>query len=147
MTLEHWQKNIISNNLEAVKDLLKTSKTIAVIGMTDSPYKPSYYVPKYMLDQGYEIIPINPKLKQIEGIDCFTNLSQITKPIDIVQVFRRSEDVMPHAEETLEIKPRAFWLQTGIFNQTAAELLAPKGILVVMDRCMYVDHRNFFANA
>ncbi|KAF0241723.1 MAG: succinyl-CoA synthase subunit beta [bacterium] len=147
MTLTSWQNNIISNNPQAVKELLAKSKTIAVIAMTDATYKPSYYVPKYMLDQGYEIIPINPKLKQIEGIDCFTSLSQISKPIDIVQVFRRAEDVLPHAQEALEIKPRAFWLQTGIINLAAAKLLAQKSILVVMDRCMYVDHKSFFAKA
>lgn len=147
MTSLTWQKNIISNNLESVKDLLETSKTIAVIGMTDAKHKPSYYVPRYMLDSGYKIIPINPKLAEIDGIKCFTSLTKILEPIDIVQVFRRSEDVVPHAQETLEIKPRAFWLQTGIINQIAAELLAKENILVIMDRCMYVDHRNFFARA
>ncbi len=147
MILASWQNNIISNNLQAVKELLAKSKTIAVIGMTDTTYKPSYYVPKYMLDQGYKITPVTPKLKQIEGINCFTSLSQISNPIDIVQVFRRSEDILPHAQETLEIKPRAFWLQTGIVNLAAAELLAQRGILVVMDRCMYVDHKSFFAKA
>lgn len=147
VSLELWQNNIISDDLVAVKALLAKSKTIAVIGMTDATYKPSYYVPKYMLNCGYEIIPINPKLKQIDGINCFTSLSEISKPIDIVQVFRRSEDVLPHAQETLEIKPHAFWLQTGIVNLAAAELLASNGIYVVMDRCMYVDHKSFFSKA
>lgn len=147
MASADWQNNLISNDLADVKDLLATSKTIAVIGMTNVEHKPSYYVPKYMADQGYEIIPINPKLKQIEGIKCFSSLSEISKTVDIVQVFRRAEDVLPHAQEALEIKPRAFWLQTGIISLAAADLLAPKGILVVMDRCMYVDHKNFFAKA
>lgn len=147
MSLDSWQKNIISNNLKDLKHLLETSKTIAVVGMTDTVYKPSYYVPKYMLDQGYKIIPVHPKIKEIEGLKCFANLLDVPTPIDIVQVFRRSEDVLPHAKEALELKPRAFWLQTGIINLEAAELLAKENILVVMDRCMYVDHRNFFAKA
>lgn len=142
-----WQKNIISHNQESVKHLLETTKTIAVVGMTDTAYKASYYVPKYMLDQGYTIIPVHPKIKEIEGIKCFANLLDIPVPVDIIQVFRRSEDVLPHAQEALKLKPHAFWLQTGIINLEAAELLAKQNILVVMDRCMYVDHRNFFAKA
>lgn len=145
--MNNWQENVVSNKIENIKDILKASKTIAVVGMTDTTYKPSYYVPKYMHDQGYEIIPINPKLKQIEGINCYSSLLEIPKPIDIVLVFRRSEDVLPHAKEALEIKPRVFWLQTGIVNLEAAQLLASQDILVVMDRCMYVDHKTFFAKA
>ncbi|MFY9221378.1 MAG: CoA-binding protein [Blastocatellia bacterium] len=143
--MENWQNNIISNNIAAIKQLLGDSKTIAVVGMTAATYKPSYYVPKYMLDQGYKIIPINPKLAEIEGIKCFADLLAVPKPVDIVQIFRRSEDVFPHAEEALELQPKAVWLQSGIINNKAAELLAKNGIQVIMDRCMYVDHRDFFA--
>lgn len=143
--LENWQNNIISNNIAAIKQLLGNSKTIAVVGMTATTYKPSYYVPKYMLDQGYKIIPINPKLAEIEGIKCFADLLTVPKPVDIVQIFRRSEDVFPHAEEALGLQPKAVWLQSGIINNKAAELLAKNHIQVIMDRCMYVDHRDFFA--
>jgi len=144
--LENWQSNIISDDVAAIKQLLGASKTIAVVGMTATTYKPSYYVPKYMLDQGYKIIPINPKLTEIEGIKCFANLLEVPKPVDIVQIFRRSEDVFPHAEEALVIQPKALWLQSGIINNKAAELLAKNNIQIIMDRCMYVDHRDFLLN-
>ena len=145
MSESNWQKNIFSySEEERVKELLASSHTIAVVGMRDVTHKPSYYVPKYMQDHGYEIIPVNPRLEQIEGMKSYSDLRSLPKPVDIVQVFRRSEDVMPHAQEAVDIRPRAFWMQSGIINMEAAELLARAGILVVMDRCMYTDHVSLF---
>jgi uncharacterized protein len=139
-----WQDLIISNDDELVKELLSQSHSIAVVGMKPDTYKPSYYVPKYMLDHGYEIIPVNPGVSEIEQLKCYPDLASLPHPADIVQVFRRSADVLPHAQEALAVKPRAFWMQSGIINEAAAELLAKAGIKVVMDRCMYVDHMKFF---
>ncbi len=147
MSAADWQENIISNDDARVKELLASAHSIAVVGMKAEAYKPSYYVPKYMLDHGYEIIPVNPGLTEIEGMACFPDLAALPRSVDIVQVFRRSQDVLPHAQEALQARPRAFWMQSGIINQAAAELLARAGILVVMDRCMYVDHMNFFGKA
>lgn len=143
MSENDWRSNILDDE-ERVKELLQTARKIAVVGMKDTPYKASYYVPKYMLDRGYQIIPVNPQYEEIEGMKCYPDLLSLPEPVDIVQVFRRSEDVPPHAEEALAIRPRAFWMQSGIINDRAAEKLARSGILVVMDRCMYVDHRGFF---
>jgi predicted CoA-binding protein len=139
-----WQKNIISHDQERIRELFETSRKIAVVGMTETTYKPSYYVPKYLLDRGYEIIPVNPLIERVDGIKAYPDLRSLTGPVDIVEVFRRSEDVMPHAREALELRPRAFWMQSGIVNREAAEMLASAGILVVMDRCMYTDHVHFF---
>jgi uncharacterized protein len=143
VTETDWRKNILTDE-GRIKDLFATSSTIAVIGMKDITYKPSYYVPKYLLDHGYEIIPVNPLVEEIEGLKSYPDLHSVPKPIDIVEVFRRSEDVLPHAQEALEVRPRAFWMQSGIVNMEAAELLARSGILVVMDRCMYTDHMFLF---
>jgi uncharacterized protein len=140
--VENWQDNIISLNDAQVRELLRTSQTIAVVGMKAETYKPSYYVPSYMEEQGYTIWPVNPLLSQVEQRQCYPDLKSLPAPVDIVQVFRRAVDVLPHAQETLTIpRPRAFWMQSGIVNMEAARLLAQAGILVVMDRCMYVDHR------
>ena len=144
MSEADWKKNIISHDGERIKELFETSRTIAVVGMKDVTYKPSYYVPRYLLDQGYEIIPVNPHLDQVDGIKAYPDLRSLPGPVDIVDVFRRSEDVMPHAQEAMEVHPRAFWMQSGIINKEAAEMLARAGILVVMDRCMYSDHVHFF---
>lgn len=139
--MSNWQNNIISEDDEKVKELLASAHSIAVIGMKSDPDRPSFYVPYYMHEQGYEIIPVNPKEDSIAGLKAYSNLEQVPKQVDIVQVFRRSQDVMPHAEEALKMKPRAFWMQTGIINEDAAKLLAQAGISVIMDRCMYVDHK------
>ena len=147
MSNSAWQANIISADDRQVKQLLATSHTIAVVGMKADEHKPSYYVPKYMLDHGYEIIPVNPGASEIVGLKCYADLLAIPQPVDIVQVFRRAADVIPHMGEALQIKPHAFWMQTGIINELAAEQLAKAGIKVVMDRCMYVDHRNLLGNS
>jgi uncharacterized protein len=139
-----WKKNIISHDEERIKELFETSRTIAVVGMKEVTYKPSYYVPKYLLDHGYEIIPVNPLIDQVDGIKAYPDLRSLPGPVDIVDVFRRSEDIMPHAQEAMALRPRAFWMQSGIINKEAAEMLARAGILVVMDRCMYSDHVHFF---
>ena len=144
MSEADWKKNIISHDEERIKELFETSRTIAVVGMKEVTYKPSYYVPRYLLDQGYEIIPVNPLIDQIDGIKAYPDLRSLPGPVDIVDVFRRSEDIMPHAQEAMDLRPRAFWMQSGIINKEAAEMLARAGILVVMDRCMYSDHVHFF---
>ncbi len=141
-----WQDNIIGQHeTKRIRDLLSSARTIAVVGMKETPYLASYYVPKYLMEQGYEIIPINPKLSQIDGLKCYSSLHDLSVAVDIVEVFRRSEDVLVHAEEALALKPKVFWMQSGIINEEAAALLAQAGILVVMDRCMYIDHKELIS--
>lgn len=125
---------------QQIRDILHSARTIAVVGMTAHSYKPSYYVPKYLREKGYEIYPVNPRLSEIDGLKCYPDLMSVPVHIDIVEVFRRPEDVMSHAEEALVVKPDTFWMQSGIINELAAEKLARAGIRVVMDRCMYTDH-------
>lgn len=131
---------MLIQDTQKIKEILHSARTIAVVGMTANTYKPSYYVPKYLREQGYEIYPVNPLFVEIDGLKCYPNLISVPVHIDIVEVFRKSEDVMPHAEEALVIRPKTFWMQSGIINQLAAERLAQAGICVVMDRCMYTDH-------
>ncbi len=137
--MSDWN-HLLVRDIEQIREILKSAKTIAVVGMTASSFRPSYYVPKYLRDKGYEIYPVNPRLSEIDDLKCYPNLMSVPVHIDIVEVFRKSEDVMPHAEEALAVRPGTFWMQSGIINQQAATMLAQAGIRVVMDRCMYTDH-------
>lgn len=124
---------------DRIKELLKNTQTIAVVGLSDKPDRASHMVSKAMQEKGYRIIPVNPKAKQILGETCYPKLSDIPEPVDIVNVFRRSEEVVPFAEEAGKIKAKAFWLQQGIFNEEAADIAAKQGLLVIMDRCIKVE--------
>ena len=116
-------------------------QTIAVVGMSPKPERPSHYVSMYMKDQGYNIIPVNPGHNEIAGIKCYPSLSEISEPVDVVDVFRRSEFILPIAESAINIKAKALWLQDGVINHKAAELAKNSGLIVVMDDCMLRRHR------
>ena len=116
-------------------------QTIAVVCMSTKPERPSHYVSMYMKDQGYNIIPVNPGHNEIAGIKCYPSLSEISEPVDVVDVFRRSEFILPIAESAINIKAKALWLQDGVINHEAAELAKNSGLIVVMDDCMLRRHR------
>ncbi len=116
-------------------------QTIAVVGMSPKPERPSHYVSMYMKEQGYNIIPVNPGHNEISGIKCYPSLEEIIEPVDIVDVFRRSEYVVPIAESAINIKAKALWLQDGVINHEAAELASKSGLIVIMDDCMLRKHR------
>jgi hypothetical protein len=136
-----WHDYLVDSD-EAIRHILKTSYTIAVVGIKDEgrEHEAAHSVPAYLHDRGYRIIPVNPCYKSVFGIPTIASLSEIDEPVDIVQVFRKPSNVMPHAEEALRLKPKVFWMQTGIRNQEAACKLARAGIKVVQDHCMYMDH-------
>ncbi len=130
-----WQKNILETD-EEIAELLKNTKTIAVIGIKMEAYQPAFYVPNYMKNAGYEIVPVPvyyPEANEILGEKVYRNLVDIPQEIDLVNVFRRSNDVPKHAEDILAKKPKAVWLQSGIRNDEVAEVLAKSGIKVVQD--------------
>lgn len=141
----NWQENIITNSTE-IGNLLNETRTIAVLGIkTESQSsQPAFYVPNYLQNAGFQIIPVPvyyPEVTQILGQQVYRRLADIPMDIDLVNVFRRSEEVLPHVEDILAKKPKAVWLQSGIRNDAAAETLARAGIKVVQDRCLMVDHR------
>ncbi len=138
-------ENILTTDAE-IAELLKNTKTIAVLGIKPEShaYAPAYYVSKYMADAGYEIIPVPvyyPEVTTILGKQVYRNLSEISGEIDLLNVFRRSEDIPKHTEEILAKKPKAVWFQLGIRNDEVAEKLAEAGIKVVQDLCLMVEHR------
>lgn len=125
---------------EEMKEMLTTMNTIAVVGLSSDPGRPSHQVAKYMQDHGYRVIPVNPNEEQILGEKCYPSLLNVPEQIDIVNVFRRSETVLPIAQEAVKAGAKALWLQMGIVNEQAAETARNGGLKVVMDRCIKVEH-------
>jgi hypothetical protein len=119
-------------------------KTVAVVGMSKNEEKAANYVPKYLLLQGYDVIPVNPTADQILDRRCHANLDDISQQIDIVDVFRPSDQVLPVIQEAIKKKPKVIWLQEGIHNQEAEELARKAGIKVVFNRCMLAEHQRLF---
>ncbi|MEA1880978.1 MAG: CoA-binding protein [Candidatus Marinimicrobia bacterium] len=116
-------------------------KTIAVVGMSPKPERPSHYVSMYMKEHGYTIIPVNPGHNEIAGMVCYPSLLNIPERVDIVDVFRRPEHVIPIAEAAIEIGAKALWLQDHVINEAAAKLAEDAGLKVVMNDCMLRQHR------
>lgn len=130
---------------DEIGELLKRSKTIAVIGLSNNPLRPSHGVSAYMQSHGYRIIPVNPEIKGALGEKAVPTLSQVDEKIDIVDVFRRSEFVPEVVDEAIRLKVPAIWLQEGVIHKEAAEKARKAGILVVMDRCILKEHRARFS--
>lgn len=125
---------------KTIQDILKASKNIAVVGLSPKPHRDSFLVAHYMQEQGYRIIPVRPKAKEILGEIVYPDLTHIPNPIDIVNVFRAPDKIMPVVEEAVKVKPKMFWMQLGIENNDAARLLADAGIAVIMNRCLKIEH-------
>ena len=128
------------NDKETINQILQM-KTIAVVGMSPKPERPSHYVALYLRDHGYKIFPVNPSQREIAGETCYPSIKDIPKPVDVVDVFRRPEHVLPISKATVEIGARALWLQDGVINEEAAILAEEAGLLVVMNDCMLRCHR------
>jgi len=115
------------------------------VGFSSRREKAGYYVPAYLQNQGYRIIPVNPNLEKSLGEKVYTDLASIPDPVDLVLIFRRSEVVPPFVEQAIQIGAKAVWMQLGIINEEAASKARAAGLEIVMDRCMMVDHRRFAA--
>ena len=125
----------------AYKELLEKSKAIAVVGLSPKTERPSNMVARYLLEAGYTIYPVNPGQETILGLTCYASLKDIPDTIDIVDIFRRSEDVYPIVEDAVAVNAKAVWMQLGVVNQEAADYAEANGLQVVMDRCIKVDHQ------
>jgi len=130
----------ILNTDEDVKALLLKAKTIAIVGLSPKPDRDSYRVAAYLQQHGYRVLPVRPAQTEILGEKAHASLDDIPGPVDIIDVFRSSDQVLPHAREALRLKPNVFWMQEGIENREAASLLTAAGIDVVMNRCIKHDH-------
>ena len=126
---------------ETIQRILTTAKHVAVVGLTDDPTRPSHFVPAYLQDNGYHIIPINPTISgTVLGEKVYPSLADAPRPIDVVQIFRRSEEVGPIVEEAIAAGAGAVWMQLGISNEEAAAAARAAGLDVVMNQCMKVQH-------
>ena len=135
------------NNDQMMKDILVSAKTIASIGLSSNPGKESFWIAKYLQDQGYQIIPVNPTADEILGVKAYPDLESVPEKIDVVQVFRKSEDVPPVVESAIKAGAKAVWMQEGIVNEEAAQKARQAGLQVVMDACMRVTHRRLIGES
>jgi len=119
-------------------------KRVAVIGMSKHSSKAAHFVPKYLSEQGFDITPINPNATEILGKKSYPDVSSLDHPIDIIDIFRPSEDVLPFVEDAIKKKPKVIWLQEGIHNIEAENLAREHGIDVIFNRCMLAEHKRLF---
>ena len=134
------------NKPETIDQIFKM-KSVAVVGMSPKPERPSHYVGMYLKEQGYDIIPVNPGHKEIAGMISYPSLLDIPVKVDVVDVFRRPEHAVPISEAAVEIGAKALWLQDGVINQEASKLAEDAGLLVVMNDCMLRRHKQFFGES
>jgi predicted CoA-binding protein len=124
-----------------LKEILLSAKTIASVGLSSNPNKESYRIASYLKDQGYRVIPVNPTASEIMGDTSYPDLQSVPEKIDIVQVFRKPEDVPPVVDDAIKAGAKVIWMQEGIVHEEAAEKARQAGLQVVMDTCMRVAHR------
>ena len=118
-------------------------RNIAVVGISDNPERPSNFVARFFIEHGYNVIPVNPKLEEWDGIKCYPDLLSIQEPVDVVDIFRRPEAIPPIVDEAIKIKAKVVWMQQGIVNEDAAACARKAGLVVVMDKCMKIEYNRF----
>lgn len=144
---DDWTKNLVTDE-DAIREILETSERVAVLGIKteEQSDKAAFYVPAYLADHGYDVIPVPvyyPEATEILGRKVYRAVADVPGPIDVVDVFRRPEDIPPHVDDLIAARPEVVWFQLGITNDEAAERLAKAGIRVVQDHCMMADHKRW----
>lgn len=134
----------MEEDIPTLRRILKTSRTLAVVGLSAEWHRPSYFAAKYMQQHGYRVIPVNPRYAQVLGERCYPSLAEVPGPVDIVDVFRRTEDVLPIARQAVAIGAKCLWQQIGVKNEEAARLARDAGLDTVMDRCVKIEHARLF---
>lgn len=129
--------------VKTIRAILQECRRIAVVGLSPKPTRPSHQVAVYLIGAGYEVVPVNPGHDRILGRPCYPDLGSVPGPVDLVDIFRRAEEVLPVVEAAIAKGVRAVWMQQGIVNEEAAALARQHGITVVMDRCVQLDHQQF----
>ncbi|HZN62358.1 MAG TPA: CoA-binding protein [Planctomycetota bacterium] len=131
----------ISNDPRALRNLLETSRRIAVVGCSPNPERDSHRIARYLIDAGYDVVPVNPGQTKILGRTCYPDVASIPGPVDIVDIFRSPEHVPPVVEEAISAKAKAVWLQLGVGHEGAEKRASEAGLLVVSELCIMVVHR------
>ncbi|MCI0337584.1 MAG: CoA-binding protein [Acidobacteria bacterium] len=131
---------MIINDPEVIERILDECRTIAVVGLSANPYRPSYGVARYLQQHGYRIIPVNPHENEVLGERSFPSLADLPEKVDLADIFRRSEEAGQHIDEAIRLGLKAVWMQEGVIDQAAAERALSAGLMVVMDRCILKEH-------
>lgn len=144
---ESWRDNLVTTE-EGIADVLRETRRVAVLGIKTEAQagQAAFYVPEYLSNAGLDVVPVPvyyPDVTEILGRKVYRTVAAIPEPVDLVNIFRRSQDVPPHVDDILAARPKAVWMQSGIRNDEAARRLAEAGIRVVQDRCLMVEHRRF----
>ena len=134
----------MQDDINTLRRILREAKVIAVVGLSADWFRPSYFAAKYMQEHGYRVIPVNPKYESILGEKCYKSLRDIPGKVDLVDIFRKSNDVMPIAEEAIAIGAKVLWQQLGVKNEAAAAKARAAGLEAVMDRCVKIEHGRLF---
>jgi len=134
----------MNDDIETLRRILKENHTIAVVGLSANWYRPSYFAAKYLQDHGYRIIPVNPAYEEVLGEKCYPTLLDIPDNVDVVDIFRKPEDVPPIVENAIKIGAKVVWMQLGIVNEEAAKRAREAGLEVIMNRCMKIEHARLF---
>ena len=132
------------DDINTLRRILRETRVIAVVGLSADWFRPSYFAAKYMQEHGYRVIPVNPKYAEILGEKCYPSLPDIPQPVDIVDVFRKTADVMPIAEDAIKIGAKVLWQQLGVRNEEAAAKARAAGLHTVLDRCVKIEHGRMF---
>lgn len=131
-------------DIKDLRRILTDYKRVAIVGLSDDWSRPSNFAAKYLLDHGFEVIPVNPKYDQILGQKCYADLKDIPTPVDVVDLFQRVERVPPFVDQAIEIGAKVVWMQLGIVHEEAAQKARDAGLEVVMDRCMKIEYARLF---
>jgi len=134
----------MDEDINTLRRILKQNRTIAMVGLSANWWRPSYFAAKYLQERGYQIIPVNPQYKEVLGEKCYPTLRDVPVAIDVVDCFRKSEEIPALAEEAVAIGAKVLWLQLGVINHEAAARARQAGLEVVMDRCMKIEHGRLF---
>jgi uncharacterized protein len=132
------------DDINTLRRILSQNRVIAVVGLSADWFRPSYFAAKYMQEHGYTVIPVNPRYGEILGQKCFKSLRDVPVKVDIVDCFRKTEDIMPIAEEAIAIGAKVLWQQLGVKNEAAAAKARAAGLDAVMDRCVKIEHARLF---
>lgn len=134
----------MTDTISTLRRILRDNKTIAVVGLSPEWHRPSNFVAKYLQQHGYRVIPVNPRCTEILGERCYPSLLEIPEPVDLVDVFRRTDDVLPIAEQAVRIRAKCLWQQIGVMNLEADRLAREAGLDSVMNRCVKIEHARIF---
>ena len=134
----------MTDSISTLRRILRECRTVAVVGLSPEWHRPSHFAAKYLQEHGYRVIPVNPRADKILGERCYASLLEIPERVDMVDVFRRTADVLPIAQQAVQIKARCLWQQIGVLNLEADALARDAGLDSVMDRCVKIEHARIF---